>query len=141
MTTPSCSSVPVRWRTVLVAVALLAGLFAMHALTHHGEHVPSVTAGTPGTAGMADTGHGEHGEHGAPPEAPAEDHHGSSGVMTLCLAMLAGAAAWLLATAVRRRPARPLLLLPRRVLSGVLPPPGGRAHSPPGRWDLSVCRC
>lgn len=113
------------WRTVLVTVALVAGLVALHALSHHGEHVPA--AGT--------TAHADHHEPAPTPEE-SPDH----GVLGLCLAMLVGAAAWLLASAVRRRPARPLVTLPRRVARAV-PLPAGRGHPPPGRWDLSVVRC
>jgi hypothetical protein len=113
------------WRTALVAVALVAGLFALHALSHHGEHLPATEPVA------AHSGHHE--------PAPAEpDGHGA---LTLCLAMLAGAAVWLLASAVRRRPARPVVQLRRRV-AGVVPlRPVGRAHAPPDLWDLSVCRC
>jgi hypothetical protein len=122
------------WRTALVAVALVAGLFALHALSHHGEHLP---AAEPAPAQAAHAAHHEPAGHHEP--APAEpDGHGA---LTLCLAMLAGAAVWLLATAVRRRPARPLVHLSRRV-AGVVPlRPVGRAHAPPDLWDLSVCRC
>lgn len=128
---PVSTATPRPWRLVLVAVALVGGLFALHGLTHHGAHVPAVPA-------ASDVGHGTaHASH-----EPADDgHHDDSGVMTLCLAMLAGAAVWLLSRAVRRRPARPLLLLPRRALSGVPLLAGVRAHSPPGLWSLSVCRC
>ena len=121
-----------RWGTVLAAVLLVAGLFALHVLSHHGEHVPSVSASAAPVAG--------HGEHGSSGQAPGDDHHDGSGVMTLCLAMLAGAAVWLLAQAVRRRSARSLVLLPRWAAGGVLLT-AGRAHSPPGRWAFSVCRC
>jgi hypothetical protein len=121
-----------RWRTVLVAVALLGGLLAMHALTHHGEHVPSVSAAT---ATGADHGHGHD-----RPAAPVDDHH-DDGVMTLCLAMLAGAAMLLLAAAVRRRPTRPVVLLRRRPPGGVPLRVRSRAHAPPTPWTLSVCRC
>jgi hypothetical protein len=119
------------WRTALVAVALVAGLFALHALSHHGEHLPATEPAAAHAAHHEPAGHHE--------PAPAQpDGHGA---LTLCLAMLAGAAVWLLASAVRRRPARPVVQLRRRV-AGVVPlRPVGRAHAPPDLWDLSVCRC
>jgi hypothetical protein len=129
------SATPRPWRLALVAVALVGGLFALHGLTHHGEHVPAVSS-------VADVGHVDHGHSTGVQEAPEGGHHDDSGVMTLCLAMLAGAAVWLLARAVRRRPALPLLLLlPRRPLAGVPLLAGVRPHAPPGRWSLQVCRC
>ncbi|GAA1476768.1 hypothetical protein GCM10009623_12140 [Nocardioides aestuarii] len=119
----------ITWRTALVAVALVAGLFALHALSHHGEHLPSATAAV------------SHHDHAADhhQSAPADSH--DHGALTLCLAMLAGAGVWLLATAVRRRGSRPLVVLPRGAVGGVRLRATGRAHAPPGRWDLSVCRC
>lgn len=130
------SATPRPRRLALVAVALVGGLFALHGLTHHGEHVPAV-------ATVSDVGHAGHGHSTGSQEAPeGGHHHDDSGVMTLCLAMLAGAAVRLVARAVRRRPARPLLLvLPRRHLAGVPLLAGVRAHAPPGRWSLQVCRC
>lgn len=118
------------WRTALVAVALVAGLFALHALSHHGEHLPATTT----AAAHADHA-GDHHE-----SAPADDSH-DHGALTLCLAMLAGAAVWLLATAVRRRGSRPLVVLPRWPAGGLRLRAVGRAHAPPDLWDLSVCRC
>ncbi len=73
-----------RRRTVLAAALLVAGLFALHVLSHHGEHVPSVSASPAAAA------HGEHRDRGSSGQSPAGDHHDGSGVMTLCLAMLAG---------------------------------------------------
>ncbi len=118
------------WRTALVAVALVAGLFALHALSHHGEHLPATTSAAASHADHA----GDHHE-----SAPSDSH--DHGALTLCLAMLAGAAVWLLATAVRRRGSRPLFLLPRGPARGVPLLTIGRAHAPPDLWDLSVCRC
>lgn len=125
------------WRAVLVAVALVTGLFALHALSHHGEHLP---AAEPAHA-VHHAAHHEPDHEPAPAPAPAPAEPDDHGALTLCLAMLAGAAAWLLATVVRRRPARPLVHLSRRVAGGVLLRPVGRAHAPPDLWDLSVCRC
>ena len=118
-----------RWRLVLVAVALVGGLFALHGLTHHGEHVPSVT-----TVAHAEGGHA--------PSAPAEgSHHDDAGAITLCVAMALGAALLWLGGDTRRRISRPLRL--PRLSTYAVPrlPARSRAHGPPDRWVLSVCRC
>ena len=87
-----------RWRPALVAVALVGGLFAVHGLTHHGEHVPSMTT-------VAHTGGG----HGSSAPAPGPQHE-DPGAMALCVAMALGAAAMWLGGATRRRASRPLRL-------------------------------
>jgi hypothetical protein len=107
-----------------VVVAVLAGLFAMHGLTHHGEHLPAVE------------------EHAAALPLDLHEGHeepGDGGAMALCLTVLLGATvAWL--ALGRPRPA--LLVLPRpAAAAGLASPPRVRAHGPPGRWSLSVCRC
>ena len=127
---------PRRRRPALVALALVLGLFALHGLTHHGEQVPSVTT--------AAAGHG----HGAaaPAQAPAEgpgggSHHDGPGAVLLCATMILGAAVLWLLRATGRRGVRPLALLRRPPPRAVRLPVGARAHAPPDRWALSVCRC
>lgn len=118
-----------RWRLALTAVALVGGLFALHGLTHHGEHVPSVT-----TPAHAEGGHGS--------SAPAGgSQHEGSGAMTLCVAMVLGAAVLWLVGAARRRLSRPWRLPRLSTFAVVRAPVRGRAHGPPNRWVLSVCRC
>ena len=106
-----------------MALALLAGLFAMHGLTHHGEHLPS-------TATVA--GHHEAGSTG--------DGDDGSAAMAMCLAVLLGVVVGALLVA-RRRVGRPQLL-PRvtsagALLRALLP----QVHDPPTPWSLSVYRC
>ena len=119
---------PEQLRSALVAAVLLAGLFAMHGLTHHGEHLPTAAdhSAAATSAPLADGGH----------EEPAP---GDEGAMALCLTVLVGATMVWLALG---RPRVGLLPLPRPVGSRVVAsPPSVRAHGPPGRWSLSVCRC
>lgn len=118
-----------RWRLALTAVALIGGLFALHGLTHHGEHVPSVT-----TVAHAEVGHGS----SAPAQGP---QHEDPGAMALCVSMALGAAALWLGGTTRRRFSRPLRLPRLSAFAAVGPPVRGRAHGPPNRWALSVCRC
>ncbi|QBR93446.1 hypothetical protein [Nocardioides euryhalodurans] len=119
---------PAPLRSALVAAVLLAGLFAMHGLTHHGEHLPTA-ADHSAAAAPAPSAVGGH-------EDPAP---GDGGAMALCLTVLVGATlVWL----ARGRPRLGLLPLPRLMGSRVVvSPPPVRAHGPPGRWSLSVCRC
>lgn len=120
-----------RLRATLVAGALLAGLFAMHGLSHHGDHAPtasddhaamSVSMSVPGSAEVA-------------PEGPPAD---DSAVLAICLTILLGASlAWLWAT----RSAGGLRRLRRALMYDPPARPLRRAHAPPERWVLSVCRC
>ncbi len=116
---------PAALRAALVVGTLLAALFAMHGLTHHGEHAPTASAehgamSAPGTA--------------APTAPPADD----SAVVALCLAMLLGATVvWL--WAIRHRGG--VRRLRRDAPDDATTRPIRRAHAPPDRWVLSVCRC
>ncbi|WP_377326144.1 DUF6153 family protein [Pimelobacter simplex] len=129
-------------RRVLVTLAALAGLFAMHGMADHGVASVAVPVPAPLTATGAhhDAPAGEHGgQHG--------DGHGGGGtsghgMAELCLALLvlaaAGLAAGLLACG------RPLL----RLLLRRLPPRGqvvvaraARFRDPPDLLRLSVQRC
>ncbi|AIY19491.1 hypothetical protein GUY44_04270 [Pimelobacter simplex] len=131
-------------RRVLVTLAALAGLFAMHGMADHG--VASVAVAVPVPAPLAATGAhhdtptGEHGgQHG--------DGHGGGGtsghgMAELCLALLVLAAAGLAAGLLAR--GRPLL----RLLLRRLPPRGqvvvaraARFRDPPDLLRLSVQRC
>ena len=124
-----------RLRPALVALALVLGLFALHGLTHHGEQVPSVTTAAAG-----------HGHGAAPAQAPVEgpgegSHHDGPGAMMLCATMILGAAVLWLVRAAGRRGVRPLALLRRPPPRSLRLPVGARAHAPPDRWALCVCRC
>ncbi len=118
---------PAALRAALVAGTLLVALFAMHGLTHHGEHSPTASAehaamsvSAPGTA--------------APTGPPADD----SAVLALCLAMLLGTTlVWLWATGFRGG----VRHLRRDATDDAATRPLRRAHAPPDRWVLSVCRC
>lgn len=117
-------------RATLVAAAVLAGLFAMHGLTHHGEQLPSHDAGTPTATHAASAG-----TPTTTPDASGVGH----GAMVLCLAILLGG---LLAGAGVRRPRSGLLLrVPRDVARTPGTPAVLRTHDPPVPWSLSVCRC
>ena len=122
-------------RATLVALAALAGLFAMHALTHHGEHLPSHDAMSTHPVGHLMT---------AAPAAvataaatPVSTEPGGSSAMCLAI-LLTGLLVW---SAVRR-PTGGLLLRPAHASALVeRPRPTSRSHDPPSRWSLSVCRC
>lgn len=119
-------------RGVLVALAVVAGLFAMHGLTQHGDHLATATATT----------HAAHGLHAtdtaAPDPAPADDPAGP-GALALCLTVLA--AAWLAVWATARPRGGVLRTLVPVVTAAPRPPVRARAPDPPDRWALSVCRC
>jgi hypothetical protein len=121
-------------RAALVALAALAGLFAMHGLTHHGEHLPSHDAAAQHVAGDV------MGAVAAPVGAPTADTVPSShGAMAMCLTiLLSGALAWAL---VRRPQAGLLLRIPHAHAAAGRPRPASRSHDPPTPWSLSVCRC
>lgn len=125
-------------RRVLVTLAALAGLFAMHGMADHG--VASVPAPLTATGAHHDAPTGAHGDqHG--------DEHGGGGMSRhgmaeLCLALLVLAAAGLAAGLLAR--GRPLL----RLLLRRLPPRGkvvvaraARFRDPPDLLRLSVQRC
>lgn len=121
-------------RRVLVTLAALAGLFAMHGMADHG--VASVPVPLTAT--------GAH--HDAPTGAHGDEHGGGGlsghGMAELCLALLVLAAAGLAAGLLAR--GRPLL----RLLLRRLPPRGqvvvaraARFRDPPDLLRLSVQRC
>lgn len=119
-------------RAALVAAAVLAGMFAMHGLTHHGEHLPAVEV-------PVATAHADHPRAEPATVEPDGTGHADLGAMTLCLFMLLGAS---LAWVVTRRPGgRPLVV--RRSRSRIPPAVRAltRAHAPPDLTVLSVCRC
>lgn len=120
-------------RRVLVTLAALAGLFAMHGMADHGV----ASAPLPATAAMATmAGH----------DAGSTGHHdgsggGHSGTMAeLCLALLVLAAAGLAAGLLSR--GRPLLALrPAPTRWRVLIARAARFRDPPDLFRLSVQRC
>ncbi|WP_418061431.1 hypothetical protein [Pimelobacter simplex] len=135
-------------RRVLVTLAALAGLFAMHGMADHG--VASVAVAVPVPAPPTATG----AHHDAPTGAHGDqlgdehgDEHGGGGMSghgmaELCLALLVLAAAGLAAGLLAR--GRPLL----RLLLRRLPPRGqevvaraARFRDPPDLLRLSVQRC
>ena len=124
-------------RSALVAVAVLAGLFAMHGLTHHGEHLPAgaathADAHTIASGAVPALGPGDQASLG--PVTPDSDP-----AMALCLTVLLTGT---LASAAVRRPRTGVLL---RIPSGPAradgPRPVWRAHDPPPSGSHSVCRC
>jgi len=125
-------------RAALVAVAVLAGLFAMHGLTHHGDHLPS-SAATHADA-HARVAHGALPalDAGAAaslgPAAPDADP-----AMALCLTVLL--TGMLACSAVRRPRTGVLVQVPRALARADRPRPVWRAHDPPRTGPLSVCRC
>ena len=119
-------------RAALVALTALAGLFAMHGLTHHGEHLPSHDATGPHAAMVLAAP-----DAATPSLGPTSDD--SVGAMAMCLTvLLAGALAW---AAVRRTRTGVLLHVPRALAIADRPRPVTRSHDPPTPWSLSVCRC
>jgi hypothetical protein len=125
-------------RAALVAVAVLAGLFAMHGLTHHGEHLPAGAATHADAHPVVPSGTVpvlSSGDHASlAPVAP--DSHPA---MALCLTVLL--TGMLAAAAVRRPRTGVLLLAPGRLARFDPPRPVWRAHDPPLPRSLSVCRC
>jgi len=125
-------------RAAVVALGVLAGLFAMHGLTHHGEHLPSHET----TSHASSTLHGVADLTTATDDEPATGTHssdGAAGAVGMCLAiLLTGALLW----SVVRRPRTGLLVrLPRAPALADRPRPTSRSHDPPTPWSLSVCRC
>ena len=125
---------------MLLTLSVLAGLFAMHGLSQHGEHLADAAA----TAAVDHVGHGSTAVAAVPaPPVLAADPDSSpadgSGAVTLCLTVLAAAclAAW---AATRPRGGVLRTLAPARAATP-RPPVRARDPDPPDRWTLSVCRC
>ena len=134
----------------LAVIAVALGILGMHGLGAHGV-TPGVAA-PPGIAapvaahGVEDAsgahaGHVRHVGHERP--SPVEHEDGSSGMLMLCVAMLAGsAAALVVALVARARPTRPWAVLapapppwlPRRLVLEI-------GTGPPSVWSFSVIRC
>lgn len=129
-------------RRVLVTLAALAGLFAMHGMADHGvASVPAPLTATGAHHGAPTGAHGD--QHG---DQYGDEHGGGGmsghGMAELCLALLVLAAAGLAAGLLAR--GRPLL----RLLLRRLPPRGqvvvaraARFRDPPDLLRLSVQRC
>jgi Family of unknown function (DUF6153) len=132
---------------LLVLLASLAGIFAMHGMSDHGMAGPSEVASTHGTrlsmpmpaaaADMAKAGAGPAAHSDSPPQLPIGGH--DMGLAGLCLAVLV--AVLMLSSALRRR-------IRHAVRAGVPPWPAGiagaaraRAPTPPDLFALSVQRC
>lgn len=147
-----------------VVVAIVLGILGMHGLDAHGVHLSHVTmpgamvhaeAATSSAAVMPDHGPvaAEHGdahetarvETGAAGHASGDigDVEAMGGMVMLCAAMLAGAAAALLAFLVRRgRLPRVWAVLQRAGRAWRPEPRVVRAGTgPPSVWRFSVIRC
>lgn len=127
MSSPSLPSrLPSLAARLLVTVAALAGLFAMHGLADHGVPAPPLAA-----VAAADAGHGGH--HPPEPGAPA-----SHDVGEICLALLGLAFVLVVALTrggIRIAPSR-RTTAPWRALV-----PRARFRDPPDLFGLSVQRC
>ncbi len=129
MSSPSLPSLlPSLGARLLVTVAALAGLFAMHGLADHGMPSAPLAAATAGTTG---TDHGGH--HEPEPGAPA-----SHGAAEICLALLG--LTFVLVVALSRgglllRPSRGTTTRWRALA------PRARFRDPPDLFGLSVQRC
>ncbi|WP_418061039.1 DUF6153 family protein [Pimelobacter simplex] len=129
-------------RRVLVTLAALAGLFAMHGMADHGvasAPLPA-TAATAAMATMAGHDAGSTGHHDGTGDG-SDGGGGHSGTMAeLCLALLVLAAAGLAAGLLVR--GRPLLALrPAPTRWRVLIARAARFRDPPDLFRLSVQRC
>jgi len=134
-------------RRVLVVVAALGGLFAMHGLSDHGMGVPDAVMAIEGSTSMAlggdaanvaGQGSGMAVEADPPGGQPMEDHHGM-GLAGLCMAFLV--AVLLIGVSAGRHGLRPLrvwlpLWRPTRLH---LSRPG--PLRPPDLLALSIQRC
>ena len=131
---------------LVVLVAALLGVFAMHGLAAHGAMHPPVSGDSVAGA-VVDAVHVEHG--GATVEALTEGSvsvgardapdHGDSALMALCLALLATALIVLLGLRVRGRLTR--LRGPERATSTTLRLAARRDRDPPCLPALSIQRC
>lgn len=148
-----------RW----LAIAVIAGLFAMHGLGMHGAHAsegtsamhsePTSSAPAMVASGMSMTIHDGGGavpagpvsaDLSATPLTSANDDgasvpFGGAGLLIMCLALLAFGMLWL-----RRRPNdRPAWTVPRRALEACVAQLSVTARdlSPPLRAELSIWRC
>ena len=128
MSSPSLPSrLPSLGARLLVTVAALAGLFAMHGLADHG--VPSAPMAAAATA-AADHGTGHH----APdPGAPAS--HGAAEICLALLGLVFVLVVALLRGGVLLRPSRGTTARWRALASRA------RFRDPPDLFDLSVQRC
>lgn len=127
MSSPSLPSrLPGLGARLLVTVAALAGLFAMHGLADHG--MPSAPIAAVSPAAMGDDGH-----HAPDPGAPA-----SHGAAEICLALLG--LAFVLVVALTRGG---VLLRPsgRTTTRWRALAPRARFRDPPDLFRLSVQRC
>lgn len=145
-----------------LAIAVVAGLFAMHGLGMHGAHSGEAsssmhsesTSSTPGMAvpGMSATGHDD-GVAGLTGPLTADigttyfgsasdgatDPSSGAGLLGLCLALLALGVLWLR----RWTSGRPSWTVPRRTLAVCVAQLSVTARdlSPPLRAELSIWRC
>ncbi|UUW91158.1 DUF6153 family protein [Nocardioides sp. WV_118_6] len=129
-------------RRVLVALAALAGLFAMHGMADHGVASATLPAATAAMATMAGHDAGSTGHHDGTGDGTDDGSGGGhSGTMAeLCLALLVLAAAGLAAGLLSR--GRPLLALrPAPTRWRVLIARAARFRDPPDLFRLSVQRC
>lgn len=134
-----------RWsglRGLLVVCALVAGMFAMHGLAQHGDHLPTVAsaphAGHDSTVVAAPAAPLAGVTLAADP-AETPDPADGSGALALCLTVLVAAC---LAVGASGRPRGGVLRTLSRAMTPAPPlPVRARAADPPDRWVLSVCRC
>jgi hypothetical protein len=125
-----------------LVVALVAGIFGMHALTLHGSP-PAQSYDAAAGVEVAAMSHGGTGRADGASD-PATDHGSgehSGHLLMLCAAMLGGAAIALLGLLVG--PGHPLRRLRTLMPAAVLPAPvvRVRATGPPPAWQFSVIRC
>ena len=148
---------PVRVRPALLApavVAIVLGVLGMHGVDAHGVNMHGTMthaeAATSTVTAVHDPGAVQHGgAHSTPhSETSATGHSsgdagGMGGTVMLCVAMLAGAAATLLALLVRRgrRPKVWAVLQPPRRGWHPAPHTWRLGTGPPSVWRFSVIRC
>lgn len=116
-----------RLRAAVVTGVLVAGVFVMHGPSHHGDRAP--------TSSVDHAAMSMPGPAAAAPEGPPD---GDVAVLAICLSILLGTTlVWLWTT--RSRGGVRHLRRAAAVAAETLPI--RRAHAPPDRWVLSVCRC
>ncbi len=129
----------VRVTRLLLALATLAGVIALHGFDSHGagaNDAPAAIHAThhgPATSAEASAGHG--------PTREGPNHGGDDGGLAgMCFAVASGAL-FLGAMLLALRPAYAGPLVRHRALRRRLPRPRGRPAWPPDRFTLSIQRC
>ena len=129
---------------LLILLAALGGLFAMHGMSDHGTAGPAELSATSMVSRMAmpasmDEPQSHTNDHPGDPATPSRPGHHDLGLAGLCLAVLV--AALVIGAVLMRREHRALAAwLPRRPV-GLLPFAPERVPKPPGLLLLSIQRC